>query len=468
MDPKWNRIKAKIASDDVGASRVYERFGREIYVASRRGEADPELHRSLNFVLERAYSYNVPQAIIDRALEKARDGDEDSYEEMHYEGTGPHGSMVIVEALTRDANLTTSVVRDIFENNGISLCERGSVACLFDAMGVLGQSVLDSEDVYKLHIEERVDQFYFIEEEDTVISLCNAEAFSVMEDALRNAGVSAFTLVERTMEPQDYIMLPADAKSRFEQMIQDLEELEDVLQVYHNVDLDGEDEEEAVEPPYSLSDEERALFNGIKNAIGQVDGYSYEGSMSMTGRDIELTKILEGDINYKPEFALRSISSFQSGDMDVEQETIVTLGKVFSANHVNGESGEWMVSDDFGDVAAQVNLAAYFSTENLEAAQEIRVSTIGDAINIEICFNADKVDRIAQQQHPRSSRTVAAQHRFKIDAATMLPAFAMLEVESDVGDGFVSVVNTFAYVYNETAKEIVPPRQSVQGGDKGL
>ncbi|WP_426454499.1 YebC/PmpR family DNA-binding transcriptional regulator [Paenibacillus sp. S-38] len=460
MNQKWNKIRAMIASDDVGASLVYERFGREIYVAARRGEADPELHRSLNFVLDRANSYNVPQAIVDRTLEKARVGGEERYEEIRYEGTGPHGSMVIVEALTPDANRTTSVVRDVFENNGISLDERDSVACLFDAMGVIGQSGLDFEDVYKLHIEEHVDQFYFIEEEDTVICLCNAEAFSVMEDALRNAGVSTFTLVERTMEPQDYITLPDAAKARFEQMIRVLEGLEDVLQVYHNVDLDGEYEEEAIEPPYSLSDEERALFSAIKNAIGQVDRYSYEGSMSMNGRDTELTMILEGDILFKPEFSMRSKSSFQSGDMDVEQETIVTQGKVFSANHVNGESGEWMVSDDLGDGAAQVNLAVYFSAENLEAAQEIHVSTIGDAINIAIRFNANKVDRIAQQQHRTPSRTVAAQHRFKVDTATMLPVSVVLEVESDDGDGFVIVVNTFAYAYNETAKEIVPPMLS--------
>ncbi|TYP73166.1 YebC/PmpR family DNA-binding transcriptional regulator [Paenibacillus methanolicus] len=451
MDHKWNKIRNRIASDEAGARRVYERFRREIQAAARRGDADSDAFRSLKGVLARAQTYQVPRDMIDRAIEDARSGTE-RYEEIRCEGFGPDGAMIIVEALTDQAERTIAGVRDVFEQNGISWSESESAACMFDAMGVIGQTDLSYEDVYKLHIEEQVNSFYILEDEDAVVSLCNAEAFAVMEQALRNAGVSAFAVVEQTMEPQDYITLPADAKAPFARMIRDLEDLKDVLQVYHNVDLDAEDEEEeAIEPPFTLSDEERGLFSTIMNAIGQVNRYAYQGSMSMTGSDYELTMMLEGDINLKPEFALHAKSSFQSGGMDVEQETIAVQDKLYSTNNL---AGEWTVSDGVG--GAPDNLTAYFSDANAEAAEEVRVAASGDVIHVEIRYNPSKIDKLALQHRP-SSTTIAAQHRFRIDAATMLPASAVLEIESDDGNGFVSMRNEFIYTYHETAKEIVPP-----------
>src|SRR5690606_34039663 len=111
MGRRWNKIKEKKASKDASTRRVYAKFGREIYVAARQGEPNPESNRALKVVLERAKTYSVPKAIIDRAIEKAKGGAEENYEELRYEGFGPNGSMVIVDALTNNVNRTAPEVR---------------------------------------------------------------------------------------------------------------------------------------------------------------------------------------------------------------------------------------------------------------------------------------------------------------------------------------------------------------------
>src|SRR5690606_30307405 len=121
MGRKWNNIKEKKASKDANTSRIYEKFEREIYVAAKQGETDPKLNQHLKVVLERAKTYNIPTAIIDRAIEKAKGGSEENYDELRYEGFGPNGSMVIVDALTNNVNRTASEVRAAFNRKSTRL-----------------------------------------------------------------------------------------------------------------------------------------------------------------------------------------------------------------------------------------------------------------------------------------------------------------------------------------------------------
>ena len=150
MGRKWNNIKEKKASKDANTSRVYAKFGREIYVAARQGEPDPELNQSLKFVVERAKTYNVPRAIIDRAIDKAKGGDEENFDELRYEGFGPNGSMVIVDTLTNNVNRTASEVRAAFGKNGGNMGVSGSVAYMFDATAVIGVNEMSADDVLEL------------------------------------------------------------------------------------------------------------------------------------------------------------------------------------------------------------------------------------------------------------------------------------------------------------------------------
>ncbi|ASB87497.1 YebC/PmpR family DNA-binding transcriptional regulator [Bacillus sonorensis] len=239
MGRKWNNIKEKKASKDANTSRIYAKFGREIYVAAKQGEPDPESNQALKFVLERAKTYNVPKAIIERAIEKAKGGSEENYDELRYEGFGPNGAMVIVDALTNNVNRTAADVRSTFGKNGGNMGVSGSVAYMFDPTAVIGFEGKTADETLELLMEADLDVRDIIEEDDAVIVYAEPDQFHAVQEALQNAGITEFTVAELMMLAQNEVTLPEDAQAQFEKLIDALEDLEDVQQVYHNVDLDA-------------------------------------------------------------------------------------------------------------------------------------------------------------------------------------------------------------------------------------
>ncbi|HDX9580779.1 YebC/PmpR family DNA-binding transcriptional regulator [Bacillus cytotoxicus] len=237
MGRKWNNIKDKKASKDANTSRIYAKFGREIYVAAKQGEPDPESNQTLRVVLERAKTYSVPKTIIDRAIEKAKGGSEESYDELRYEGFGPNGSMVIVDTLTNNVNRTAADVRAAFSKNAGNMGVNGSVAYMFDATAVIGLEGKTADEALEILMEADVDVRDILEEEEAVIVYADPEQFHAVQEAFNNAGITEFTVAELTMLAQSEVTLPEDAQVKFEKMIDALEDLEDVQQVYHNVDL---------------------------------------------------------------------------------------------------------------------------------------------------------------------------------------------------------------------------------------
>ncbi|MCD7035436.1 YebC/PmpR family DNA-binding transcriptional regulator [Metabacillus sp. GX 13764] len=237
MGRKWNNIKEKKASKDANTSRIYAKFGREIYVVAKQGEPDPESNQALKVVLERAKTYSVPKAIIDRAIEKAKGGGEENYDTLRYEGFGPNGSMVIVDALTNNVNRTASDVRAAFGKNGGNMGVSGSVAYMFDATAVIGVEGKSEDEVLEILMEADVDARDITQEDESVIVYADPDQFHALQEAFKNAGITEFTVAELTMLAQSEVELPEDAQAQFEKMIDVLEDLEDVQQVYHNVDL---------------------------------------------------------------------------------------------------------------------------------------------------------------------------------------------------------------------------------------
>lgn len=237
MGRKWNNIKEKKASKDANTSRIYAKFGREIYVAAKQGEPDPEANQALKVVLERAKTYSVPKAIIERAIEKAKGGSEENYDELRYEGFGPNGSMIIVDALTNNVNRTASDVRATFGKNGGNMGVSGSVAYMFDHTAVFGIEGKTAEEVLELLMEADIDPRDILEEDGTVIVYAEPDQFHAVQEACKEAGITEFTVAELTMIAQNEITLPEDAQAQFEKLIDALEDLEDVQQVYHNVDF---------------------------------------------------------------------------------------------------------------------------------------------------------------------------------------------------------------------------------------
>jgi YebC/PmpR family DNA-binding regulatory protein len=238
MGRKWNNIKDKKASKDANTSRVYAKFGVEIYVAAKKGEPDPESNRALKVVLERAKTYNVPKAIIDRAIEKAKGSAEETYVDLRYEGFGPNGSMVIVDALTNNVNRTAPAVRSAFSKNGGNMGVSGSVSYMFDATAVIGLEGKTAEEVMEILLGADVDVRDILEEDEAVIVYADPDQFHAVQEAFKNGGITEFTVAELTMLAQNNIPLPEDAQIQFDKLIEALEDLEDVQQVYHNVDFE--------------------------------------------------------------------------------------------------------------------------------------------------------------------------------------------------------------------------------------
>ncbi|KOO47302.1 YebC/PmpR family DNA-binding transcriptional regulator [Viridibacillus arvi] len=237
MGRKWNNIKEKKAAKDQSTSRINAKFGREIYVAAKQGEPNPESNGALKVVLERAKTYSVPKHIIDRAIDKAKGGGDENFDELRYEGFGPNGSMVIVDALTNNVNRTAADVRATYGKNNGNMGVSGSVAYMFDPTAVFGIEGKEAEEVLEMLIEADVDVRDVFDEGEATIIYAEPSQFNAVQEALKAQGITEFTVAELTMLPQTEIQLEGEDLAKFEKLIDALEELDDVQQVYHNVEL---------------------------------------------------------------------------------------------------------------------------------------------------------------------------------------------------------------------------------------
>ncbi|EOH87725.1 YebC/PmpR family DNA-binding transcriptional regulator [Enterococcus pallens] len=238
MGRKWANIVAKKTAKDANNSRVYAKFGIEIYAAAKSGDPDPHANQKLRFVIERAKTYNVPKHIIDRAIEKAKGSGDENYQELRYEGFGPNGSMVIVDALTNNVNRTAADVRAAFGKNGGNMGVSGAVSYMFDNTALFGFSDEDADEILEYLMEQDIDVRDVVEEEDQVIVYGEPEDFNSIQEALKAKGITEFSVAEMQMIPQNEVSLSGDDLEKFEKMIDVLEELEDVQQVFHNVEFE--------------------------------------------------------------------------------------------------------------------------------------------------------------------------------------------------------------------------------------
>jgi len=236
---KWNNIKEKKAQKDQNTSRIYAKFGREIYVAARKGEPDPETNQVLKAVLDRAKTYSVPKHIVDKAIDKAKGGDDETFDELRYEGFGPNGSMLIVDALTNNVNRTASDVRAAFGKNGGNMGVSGAVSYMFDSVSVFVFTGFDSEEVLVYLMENDVDVNDVTTENDFTVVYGDTQSFHEIKSALDEMGADEYEVAEQSMLAQNEVALDSDDREQFEKLIDALDDLEDVSNVYHNVNLES-------------------------------------------------------------------------------------------------------------------------------------------------------------------------------------------------------------------------------------
>ncbi len=241
---KWHNIQATKNKADAVRGKIFTKIGREIAVAVKMGGADPNNNASLRAVIAKAKQNNMPNDNITRSIKKAS-GELGSvnYEEITYEGYGVGGSALIVKCLTDNKNRTAGDVRHAFDKHGGSLGAVGCVSYLFDNKGVM---ILENKDIDE---EKLIDMCLEAEAEDVindgdVFQIITAPSdFNKVKEALEGQGLN-FVSAEVTMIPQNTIDLPENQFPTFEKLLDTLEDLDDVQDVYHNVNLPDEDEEE--------------------------------------------------------------------------------------------------------------------------------------------------------------------------------------------------------------------------------
>ncbi|HEL0443275.1 YebC/PmpR family DNA-binding transcriptional regulator [Streptococcus equi] len=235
MGRKWANIVAKKTAKDGATSKVYAKFGVEIYVAAKQGEPDPELNTALKFVIDRAKQAQVPKHVIDKAIDKAKGNTDETFVEGRYEGFGPSGSMIIVDTLTSNVNRTAANVRAAYGKNGGNMGAAGSVSYLFDKKGVIVFKGDDADSIFELLLEADVD-VDDVEAEDGSITVYTAPTdLHKAILALRESGISEFQVTELEMIPQSEVTLEGDDLAVFEKLVDALEADDDVQKVYHNV-----------------------------------------------------------------------------------------------------------------------------------------------------------------------------------------------------------------------------------------
>ena len=242
MGRKWNNIKYGKAAKDSARSKVLARFGKEIYMAAKNGEPDPELNRNLRGVIDRAKIAGVNRDIIDRAINKAKGGSEESYDSIRYEGYGPSGSAIIVDTLTDNVNRTAADVRSAFKKNSGNMGVSGAVAFMFEPTAIFEFAGDDADAILEGLMEADVDVRDVEVEEGTVTVYADQDLFHATQVALNDMGITEFTAAELTMLPSSEASLDEEAMEKFIKLLDALDDLDDVQQVFHNVEM-PEDEE---------------------------------------------------------------------------------------------------------------------------------------------------------------------------------------------------------------------------------
>lgn len=235
---KWATIKRKKGALDAKRGQVFTKIIREITMAAKLGGGDPDGNPRLRLAIDKAKENNMPAKNIDTAIAKGTGTLEGvSYEEVTYEGYGPAGVAIIIEATTDNKNRTVSEIRHLLEKNGGNLGQNGSVAWIFKNMGFItvDKKAIAEEELMEIVLEAGADD---ISVEDDVYEIQTApDKFEAVRKALESKKIPT-TSAEITKDPQNTIKVAGEQASKVVKLVELLDEHDDVQHVYANFDLD--------------------------------------------------------------------------------------------------------------------------------------------------------------------------------------------------------------------------------------
>ena len=233
---KWHNIQARKSKVDAARGKVFTKLGRELLVAVKAGGPDPDGNAKLKDIIAKCKAANMPNDTINKAIKKASgEGGSANYEEITYEGYGPNGVAVIVEASTDNKNRTAADVRHVFDKAGGNLGTTGCVSYMFNKKGVIviekASTDMDEEELMMLALDAGAEDF---EAEGEIYEITTEPSdFTAVREKLEEAGLT-FLEAEVQMLPTTTVELDEKGQEKMERLIDRLDELDDVMNVYHN------------------------------------------------------------------------------------------------------------------------------------------------------------------------------------------------------------------------------------------
>ena len=236
---KWANIQHRKGRQDAARSKLFSKLAKEITVAAKMGDPDPDKNPRLRLAVKEAKSSSVPKDVIDRAIKKSQGGDAENYEEIRYEGYGPNGVAVIVEALSDNRNRTASTVRSLFSKFGGNLAETGAVSFMFDRKGqvVYGAAAGDTDTVFEAAIEAGAEDVET--DEANHVIWCEATDLNEVSTSLEGVLGEAES-TKLVWKPQTLTEVDENSGSTLMKLLAALEDDDDVQTVTANFDMSDE------------------------------------------------------------------------------------------------------------------------------------------------------------------------------------------------------------------------------------
>ncbi len=238
---KWANIKHRKSAQDAKRAKIFTKIIRELTTASKEGGPDPESNPRLRLAIQNARGANMPKDTIERAIKKGQGGDAESYQEVTFEGYGPHGIAIFIEATTDNNNRTVANIRAIFNKHNGSLDKKGALEFMFERKGVftipVEQVKIDPEEFEMELIDGGLEEI--VKEDDVYIVYTSFEDFGTMQKKLEEMGIEPKS-AELQRIPTSTKTLDLEAAKSVLKMIDKFEEDDDVTNVYHNLELTDE------------------------------------------------------------------------------------------------------------------------------------------------------------------------------------------------------------------------------------
>ena len=231
--------KASIQKTGAAKAKLYSMYAREIYQAAKNGGTELEGNPTLKRLVDKAKKEQVPNDIVNRAIEKVNSGADETYTSTNYEIFGPSGSTAIVSCLTDNVNRSVSSIRAVINKCHVKMGSQGSVSYMYDHLCIISFKGLTEEETLDAILEAGLDISDIETENDEIIVYGAPNDLNKIKEAITAKLPNVeFDLDEITMLPKEKVTLEGEDKETFEKMLNMLEEVEDVQNVYHNVNIE--------------------------------------------------------------------------------------------------------------------------------------------------------------------------------------------------------------------------------------